>query len=54
MAYSTLIDHIAQWGALWGVEFAIFAIFFLSYNSRKYYKKNPKWEKYDENENENE
>ncbi len=37
VAYTTLIDHISLWGATWGVLFAIFAIFFLSYNRRKFY-----------------
>lgn len=36
-----------MWGALWGVEFAIFAIIFLAYNRKKYYQKNPKWSNYD-------
>ena len=47
MACLTLIDHIAQWGALWGVLFAIFAVFFLTFNKNKYYKKNPRWDDYE-------
>lgn len=48
IAYSTLIDHVAQWGALWGVEFTIFAVFFLAYNRKKFYEKNPRWSRFEE------
>lgn len=41
VTYSSLIDHISMWGAFWGVLFAIFAIIFLTYNKKKFYKKNP-------------
>ena len=43
---STLIDHVSRWGALWGVLFAVFALFFLRYNREKFYKKNPEWERF--------
>jgi len=46
ISFETLIDHISLWGAFWGVLFAIFAIFFLSYNKKKFYKKNPDWSKF--------
>jgi len=46
VSFTTLIDHISLWGAFWGVLFAIFALFFLSYNRRKFYKKNPTWDKF--------
>lgn len=39
--YRTLIDHISMWGAFWGVLFAVFALLFLTYNRKKFYKKNP-------------
>lgn len=43
---STLLDHVSLWGAFWGVLFAAFALFFLSYNRRKFYEKNPKWNQF--------
>jgi hypothetical protein len=49
VAYSTLLDRIAKWGAFWGVLFAVFAIIFLTYNRKKFYKKNPEWSKFKQN-----
>lgn len=46
VSFTTLIDHISLWGAFWGVLFAVFALFFLSYNRRKFYQKNPAWSKF--------
>ena len=46
VAFSTLLDHVSMWGALWGVLFAVFALLFLSYNRKKFYKKNPHWDKF--------
>ena len=43
---STIIDHLSLWGAFWGVLFSIFAIFFLSYNKKKFYRKNPDWDRF--------
>ena len=49
VAYSTLLDRIAKWGAFWGVLFAVFAIIFLTYNRKKFYRKNPEWSKFKQN-----
>jgi uncharacterized membrane protein len=49
VAYSSLIDHISMWGAFWGVLFAVFAIIFLTYNRKKFYKKNPEWDNFKKN-----
>lgn len=38
-----------MWGAFWGVLFAIFAIIFLTYNKKKFYKKNPEWGNFKKN-----
>ncbi len=46
VAFTTLIDHVSLWGAFWGVLFAVFALFFLSYNRKKFYKKNPEWDRF--------
>lgn len=46
VSFKTLIDHVSLWGATWGVLFAIFAIFFLTYNRKKFYAKNPEWENF--------
>jgi hypothetical protein len=35
-----------MWGALWSVLFTGFAVVFLGYNRRKFYKKNPGWDKF--------
>jgi hypothetical protein len=43
---TTLLDRVSLWGAFWGVLFAVFALLFLSYNRRKFYKKNPQWNKF--------
>mgnify|MGYP006339408107 CR=1 FL=1 len=43
ISYKTLLDTLSLWGAFWGVLFAVFALFFLSYNRRKFYEKNPDW-----------
>lgn len=50
VTYKTLLDHISMWGAFWGVLFAIFAIIFLTYNRNKFYKKNPHWNKFKNND----
>jgi hypothetical protein len=34
---------ISKWGAFWGVLFAGFAFYFLRYNARRFYTKNPNW-----------
>lgn len=52
VTYKTLIDVLSLWGAFWGVLFAIFAIIFLTYNRKKFYKKNPEWNKFKHNLNE--
>ena len=46
ITFRTLLDMISLWGAFWGVLFAAFALFFLSYNRRKFYKKNPEWSQF--------
>jgi hypothetical protein len=43
ITYATSIDKVSMWGALWGVLFFIFAFYFLTYNRKKYYRKNPDW-----------
>jgi hypothetical protein len=48
IVYSTSIDHIAIWGAFWGVLFSVFALFFLAYNRNQFYKKRPDWSKFEE------
>jgi hypothetical protein len=48
ISFDNLINHVSLWGAFWGVLFAIFAIFFLSYNRSKFYKKHPKWKNFKE------
>jgi hypothetical protein len=49
VTYRTLLDHISMWGAFWGVLFALFALLFLTYNRKKFYKKNPEWDKFKQN-----
>jgi hypothetical protein len=49
VSYTSLIDHISLWGAFWGVLFAVFAIIFLTYNKKKFYQKNPEWNKFKQN-----
>lgn len=44
--YTTLLDHVAKWGAFFNVLFAVFALFFLAYNKDKFYKKNPDWDRF--------
>jgi len=46
VSFKTLLDHVSMWGAFWGVLFALFALFFLSYNRKKFYAKNPEWERF--------
>ena len=46
ISFKTLLDHVSLWGAFWGVLFAVFALFFLSYNRKKFYAKNPEWERF--------
>ena len=46
MTYFTLISHVASWGAFFNLIFTIFAIFFLSHNRKKFYEKNPDWDKF--------
>jgi hypothetical protein len=45
--YSTIIEHVSLWGALWGVLFSLFAIFFLGYNRNKFRKERPDWGEFD-------
>lgn len=44
----TTIDRLSQWSAFASLIFMITAICFLGYNKRKFNKKNPGWEKFDE------
>ena len=44
--YSTIIDMISSWGALWGVLLAAFSIYFLTHNQNKFYNKNPDWKNF--------
>lgn len=37
VVYSTLLDHVAKWGAFFNVLFAVFAIIFLAYNKKRFY-----------------
>ena len=46
VAYTTLLDRVAKWGAFFNVLFAVFAIVFLAYNKKKFYKKNPDWDRF--------
>lgn len=46
VTYSTFLDHVGKWGAFFNVLFAIFAIFFLAYNKKRFYQKNPDWDKF--------
>lgn len=46
VTYTTLLDHVAKWGAFFNVLFAVFAIFFLAYNRKKFYEKNPEWSRF--------
>jgi hypothetical protein len=46
VVYTTLLDHVAKWGAFFNVLFAVFAIFFLAYNKNKFYQRNPEWDRF--------
>ena len=46
VTYSTLLDHVAKWGAFFNVLFGVFAIFFLAYNKKRFYQKNPDWDRF--------
>lgn len=51
MSYENIFDQVAKWGAFFNVLFTGFALFFLSYNSKKFYRKNPDWERFKEYQN---
>lgn len=38
---------VSVWGAFCSVVFTAFVFFFLRYNSDRFYKTNPNWEKFD-------
>ena len=46
ISYTTIIDHVSKWGALFGVLFSVFGLLFLSFNRKKFYHKNPDWNKF--------
>lgn len=46
IVYVTIVDMISKWGAFWGVLFAGFAFYFLRFNAKRFYKKNPDWYNY--------
>lgn len=48
VVYLTVIDQISLWGALWGVLFAVFALYFLKRNKNEFYKKKPEWNEFDQ------
>lgn len=54
VSYITFLDHVSKWGAFFNVLFGIFAIYFLAYNQKKYYKKNPEWARFNKNKRINE
>lgn len=43
IVYVTIIDMVSKWGAFWGVLFAAFAFYFLRFNAKRFYKRNPDW-----------
>lgn len=48
VTYQTLIDHVSLWSAFFGVIFSLFALFFLDFNRKKFYKRNPEWDHFKE------
>ena len=44
--YTNFIDHLSLWGAFAGVLFSAFALFFLNFNKRKFYKRHPAWDNF--------
>lgn len=48
VVYLTIVDQISLWGALWGVLFAVFALYFLKRNKKEFYKKKPEWNDFDQ------
>lgn len=51
VVYSTILDHVAKWGAFFNVLFAVFAIIFLAYNKNRFYEKNPDWNRFKQRNN---
>ena len=41
----TIVDVVGTWGALFGVVGPVFALYFLRYNEKKFYRANPRWKK---------
>ena len=46
MSYDTIFDQVAKWGAFFNVLFTLFAIVFMQYNRRKFYSRNPDWDRF--------
>ena len=48
VSYDDIFDQIAKWGAFFNVMFTVFALIFLAYNKKKFYRKNPDWDRFKE------
>lgn len=46
IVFTTIIENISSWGALWGIMFTVFAFYFLKYNQKNFYKTNPEWKNF--------
>ena len=46
--FQTSLEHLSFWGAMVSVVFTILAICVLTYNKRKFLRKNPEWGTFDE------
>ena len=46
ITFTTLLDHVSMWGALFGVLFSAFGLIFYRLNREKYYRRNPDWNRF--------
>lgn len=51
VTYDNLLDRVGKWGGFCNALFTVFAIFFLKYNQKKFYRNNPEWDNFKEHSN---
>jgi len=48
VVFTTTLDMLSKWGAMWSLLFSMFALYFLRYNRNQYYQDKPHMANFDD------
>mmetsp|Transcript_22962 Transcript_22962/g.19924 ORF Transcript_22962/g.19924 Transcript_22962/m.19924 type:complete len:187 (+) Transcript_22962:573-1133(+) len=48
VVFTTTLDMMSKWGAMWSLLFGVFALYFLRYNQNMYFKEKPHMKNFDD------